>query len=76
MLRRGESWLVILAETIRSAVIIDGHDESRSGVCLPMIKACDSLPGWRNLKVWITDDDLIRVPVQDIGKEKFSPPAS
>src|SRR5262249_15026781 len=72
VLRRGEPWLVVLAETIHTTVIIDGDDQSRSGVCLPMIKACDSLPGWRNLKGSITNDDLIRVLVQDLVKEKFS----
>jgi len=36
-----------------------------------MIKARDSLPGWRNLKVRVTNDDLVGVAIENFRKEKF-----
>src|SRR5262249_19704475 len=72
VLRGGESWLIVLTQTIDSTIVIDGDNQSRRGICLPMIKTRDSLPSWRNLKVRVTNDDLVGIPVQDLGKEKFS----
>jgi len=37
-----------------------------------MIEACDSLPGWRNLKVRVTNDDLVCVAIENFRKKKFS----
>src|SRR5262249_3209948 len=72
VLRRGESWLIVLTEAIHSSVVIYGHDQRGRRVCLPMIKSSDPLPRWRNLKVRVTNDNLVGVTIGNLGKQKFS----
>src|SRR5262249_6679539 len=64
--------LVVLTQTIDSTIVINGNDQSRRGICLPMIKACNSLPCRRNLKVRVTNDDLVCVAIENFRKQKFS----
>jgi hypothetical protein len=38
-----------------------------------MIKSADAFPVWRYLKPRIADDDLVRMAIEGLGKNKVSP---
>ncbi len=63
--------MIVLRQTVDSAIAIHGRNQSCGGIGLAVIEPGDTVPIRGNLKTRVQDDDLVGILVENFRKHKL-----